>query len=107
MFYNIQFSFWYLFFGSILTYLVWGFIVAFEVNLAMSGSTLARDWIKKHHTYRQLFLEVRIFYPMILLGYFFLELLPHFLWREERAVFDLDRLFHTLYDPDYRDGGDA
>jgi phosphatidylglycerophosphate synthase len=99
MFYNIQFSFWYLFYGSILTYLVWGFIVAFEVNLAMSGSKMALEWIGKHHSYRQLYGEVKVFYPMILLGYFFLEVLPHRLWHAPQARFDLDGLFKALYDP--------
>lgn len=98
MFYNLQFSFWYLLYGTILTYLVWGFIVSFEINLAMTGSKMARDWIKKRHTYRQLYLEVRAFYPMILLGYLFLELIPHWLWKAELAPFDLETLFHDLFD---------
>lgn len=104
MFYNLQFSFWYLFYGSLLTYFVWGFIVAFEVNLGMSGSTVARTWIKKHHTYRQLYLEVKVFYPMIIAGYFFLELVPHFLWSAPLTRFDLDALFHALYDHRHGNG---
>jgi hypothetical protein len=98
MFYNIQFSFWYLFYAVVLTYLVWGFVVSFEVNLAMSGSHLAQKWIKKHHTYKQLYGEVKVFYPMIVLGYFFLELLPHYLFKAPSSGFDLDRLFEMLYD---------
>lgn len=97
MFYNLEFSFWYLVYGSILTYLVWGFVVAFEVVLAMSGTRIAREWIKKHHNYKQLYYEVRVFYPMVLLGYFFLEMLPHLLWRAPRAAFDLQGLFDDLY----------
>lgn len=97
MFYNIEFSFWYLLYGSILTYLVWGFIVAFEVVLAMGGSSVACEWILKHHTYKQLYNEVKAFYPMIVLGYFFLELLPHLLLKAPLADFDLDRLFDELY----------
>jgi hypothetical protein len=98
MFYNLEFSFWYLFYGSVLTYLVWGFIVSFEVNLAMSGSPVAREWIRKHHSYRQLYNEVKVFYPMIWIGYFFLELLPHFVWKAPLATFDMERLFHELFD---------
>ena len=98
MFYSLQFSFWYLLFGSILTYMVWGFIIAFEVNLAMGGSKIARAWIKKHHTYKQLYYEVKVFYPMIYLGYFFLELLPHLIWRAPANGFDMQRLFDELYD---------
>ncbi len=97
MFYNIEFSFWYLLYGSVLTYLVWGFIVSFEVILAMGGSAVAREWIKKHHTYRQLYQEVRVFYPMIWLGYLFLELLPHYLFKAPLTAYDMDRLFEELY----------
>lgn len=97
MFYSLEFSFWYLFFGSLLIYLVWGFIIAFEVNLAMGGSKFACRWIKKHHTYKQLYYEVKVFYPMIYVGYFFLELLPHLLFKAPKADFDMQRLFDELY----------
>lgn len=99
MFYNLQFSFWYLFLGTILTYLVWGFVVSFEVNLAMSGSAWAREWIKKRYTYHSLYREVKVFYPMILLGYFFLEIVPHYLFGvSEMKGFDLQRLFDGLFE---------
>jgi len=98
MFYNIQFSFWYLFYAAVLTYLVWGFVVAFEVNLAMSGSRIALKWIKDHHSYRQLYGEVKVFYPMIIIGYIFLELLPHYFFKAVLSDFDLDGLFEKLYD---------
>jgi len=97
MFYSLQFSFWYLLYGSVLTYLVWGFIVSFEVNLAMSGSRFAREWLKKHHTYRQLYYEVRVFYPLIYLGYFFLEVLPYLVLKAPKGDFDMQRLFDEIY----------
>ena len=97
MFYSIQFSFWYLLYGSVLTYIVWGFVVSFEVNLAMGGSRIASEWVKKHHTYKQLYYEVKVFYPMIYIGYFFLELLPFWLWNAPLADFDMQRLFDELY----------
>jgi len=97
MFYSLEFSFWYLLFGSVLTYIVWGFVVSFEVNLAMSGSKLACHWIKKHHTYKQLYYEVKVFYPMIYIGYFLLELLPSLLWNTPKTEFDMQRLFDELY----------
>ncbi|WP_345993458.1 hypothetical protein [Sulfurimonas sp. HSL-1716] len=101
MFYNLEFSFWYLFLGSILTYLVWGFIVAFEVVLGMGGSKIALSWIKKHHTYKLLYKEVAAFYPMILVVYLFLELIPHYIFKEEPLIkFDLDKLFEDLYADD-------
>jgi len=98
MFYSLQFSFWYLLYGAVLTYLVWGFIISFEVNLAMGGSKMAREWIKRRHTYRQLYHEVKAFYPMIYIGYFFLELLPHYIWHDPLAPFDMQKLFDDLYE---------
>jgi uncharacterized membrane protein len=97
MFYSLEFSFWYVLYGSVLTYLVWGFVVSFEVNLAMGGSRLAREWIIKRHTYKQLSQEVKVFYPLILIGYFFLELLPHVLWNAPKSDFDMPRLFDELF----------
>lgn len=97
MFYNIQFSFWYLFFAAILTYLVWGFVVSFQVVLGLSGSPWALKWIKRRYNYRSLYREVRIFYPMVLLGYLFLELIPHYLFRTQLSSFDLDALFEKLF----------
>lgn len=98
MFYNLQVSFWYLFIGGILTYLVWGFVVAFEILLAMNGSKWAIEWIRKRYRYKVLYREVKIFYPMIWLGYFFLEIVPHFLFKVEKTPLDMERLFQELFE---------
>ncbi len=97
MYYDVEF--WVLFtsFFLVLTYLVLGFIIAFEVVLAMSGSSVALEWIKKHCSYKELYAEVIIFYPMILLGYFFLEMIPHYLFGVGKAAFDIQDLFDRLY----------
>jgi hypothetical protein len=94
-----DFEFWVLFITFFLgmTYVVLGFVIAFEVTLAMSGSTLAMDWIKKHCSYKELYAEVIVFYPMILLGYLFLEVLPHYLFGVQKVAFDLQDLFDKLY----------
>ena len=98
MLYNILAWFWYLVLAGILTYLVVGFIVGFEVVLAMSGSKWASDWIKSHHSYQLLYYEVILFYPMILLSYLFLELIPHYVFREPTlAPFDMQGLFDRLF----------
>ncbi len=96
---GIDTEYWLIFVAlfSTLTYLVWGFIVAFEVVLGMSGSKLALRWIKMHHSYKELYIETLLFYPMILLSYFFLELLPHLLFRARLSPFDLQALFDTLF----------
>lgn len=97
MFYNLQLAFWYLFIGGILTYLAWGFVVAFEILLAMNGSKWAIKWIRKRYRYKVLYREVMIFYPMVWLGYFFLEVVPHHLFGAEKAELDMDALFEELF----------
>ena len=97
MLYNLQFAFWYLFIGGLLTYLAWGFVVAFEILLAMNGSKWAIAWIRKRYRYDVLYREVMVFYPMIWLGYFFLESLPHYLFGIEKIPLDLDALFEELF----------
>ncbi len=94
-----DFEFWILFTSFFLgmTYLVLGFIIAFEVTLAMTGSGTAMKWIKEHCSYKELYAEVIIFYPMILLAYFFLEILPHYLFSVDRVEFDIQNLFDKLY----------
>lgn len=83
-----------------LTYLVWGFVVAVEVVLGMGGSKVALRWIKAHHSYKNLYVEVLVFYPMILLAYLFLELVPHYLFGALLTPFDMDALFERLFGDD-------
>jgi hypothetical protein len=97
VFYNLQFSFWYLLIGGMLTYLAWGFVVAFEILLAMNGSQWAVEWIRKRYKYKVLYREVQVFYPMIWLGYFFLELVPHYLFGAEMTPLDMDRVFEKIF----------
>ncbi len=84
--------------AAILTYLIWGFVVSFQVVLAMSGTKWALRWIKSRYKYKTLYVEVMIFYPMILLAYLFLELIPHYVFGVKKLVpFDLDHLFELLF----------
>jgi len=91
--------FWFLHiaYAVILTYLVLGFIIAFEVSAAMSGGQLALGWIRKHFTYGEFYWSVIVFYPMLKLGYFLLEVLPSVLTRGIYCKFDLDYLFEELF----------
>ena len=98
MAYTALYSFWFLFFAAVLTYLVWGFIIGFEVVLAMNGTKWACKWLKKHHTYKQMYWESVLFYPMILISYALLEWVPHYVFRvKEYTPFDLQLLFERLY----------
>ncbi len=87
----------YIAYAFILTYLVMGFIMAFEVTAAVSGGKFALKWLKEHFTYEEFYWSVILFYPMIKLGYFFLEYLPSVFTHEIRCHFDLNALFYELF----------
>lgn len=91
--------FWFLHivYAVVLTYLVLGFIISFEVVAAMSGGKFAFGWIKKHFSYEELFWSVIIFYPMLRLAYLFLEYIPSVFTREIRCEFNLESLFDELF----------
>jgi hypothetical protein len=101
-------SFWGLFFiyASILTYLVVGFIVAFEAVLAMSGSEFAIKWIRRLYNLRGFMISVYIFYPMLWLVYFFLEILPYYLGGTKQLTkFDIPMMLYRIF-PDECDACD-
>ena len=93
------FIFWFtpIVYAFVLTYLVLGFIIAFEVSAAMNGGKFAMKWLKKHFSYEELYWSVIIFYPMLKLGYFLLEVLPSIFTRGIYCSFDLDYLFDELF----------
>ena len=93
------FLFWFVYiaYAFVLTYLVIGLIVSFETTAAMSGGKFAVKWIKEHFTYKEFYLSTIVFYPMILISYFFLEYLPSFISHEIRCEFNLDALFYELF----------
>ncbi len=97
---TLVFWFFHIAYALILTYLVLGFIVSFEVSAAMNGGELALKWIRKHFSYEELYWSVIIFYPMLKLGYFLLEELPSFFTHNIHCQFDLDSLFEELFHHD-------
>lgn len=96
---TLFFWFFHIVYAALLTYLVLGFIISFEVAAAMSGGEFALKWIRKHFTYEEFYWAVIIFYPMLRLAYFFLEYLPSFFTHEIRCTFCLDSLFKDLFNP--------
>ncbi len=89
--------FFHIVYALVLTYVVLGFIISFEVVAAMNGGEFARRWIRKHFSYEEFYWSVIIFYPMLKLGYLFLELIPSFFTHEIYCQFDLDALFDELF----------
>jgi len=92
-------GFWYLYFAYafVLTYLILGFIISLETTAAMSGGKFAVKWIKEHFSYQEFYISIIIFYPVLLISYFFLEYMPSFITHEIRCVFSLEALFDELF----------
>jgi len=92
-------GFWYIYiaYAFVLTYLILGFIVSFETTAAMSGGKFALKWIKEHFSYEEFYYSVIVFFPMLLLVYFFLEYLPSYIKHEIRCEFNLESLFNDLF----------
>ncbi|WP_187647821.1 hypothetical protein [Nitrosophilus labii] len=90
---------YYLFiFGTILTYIVWGFIISFESILALNGTKSAIKWIKEHHKPKTFKYLLIIFLPMLHLGYIFFELIPFLMGMEEELKnFDLEQIYKNIY----------
>jgi len=102
---GIDIEYWTIFVELVLgmSYLVVGFVVAFEVVLGMGGSRTARQWIKRRHKYKNFYIAVMLFYPMILLSYLFLEVIPHYIFGKQLVAFDMQGLFDQLFGPDSRE----
>jgi len=89
--------FFHIVYALVLTYVILGLVVSFEVVAAMSGGPFAIRWIREHFSYEAFYWSVIIFYPMLRLAYFFLEYLPSLFTQEIRCEFDLDCLFDELF----------
>lgn len=92
-------GFWYLHivYALFLSYCIIGFVVAFETTAAMGGGKFALKWLKEHFSYHEFYYSVIIFYPMLRLAYFCLEVIPSFFTREIRCEFNLEALFEDLF----------
>ncbi len=96
-------GFWSYFFlyAGILTYFTWGVVVAFEVVLVMAGSEFAKEWVKKRYTLKFFMFEVYLFFPLLVFGYLFLEVLPYFLGKSDSiAKFDIGRTIYEVFSED-------
>ncbi len=71
----------------VLTYLSWGFVFAIQVLLVYHHAATAVDWFRARYTYRAFYAEYRLFYPMLWLFYFLLDVVPHVLFRDRLIPF--------------------
>jgi len=76
----------------LLTYLSWGFVFALETLLVYHGVESAKAWFVKRYDYQSFSREYRIFYPLVLWLYFWLEWLPHRIHGESIASFRPDQV---------------
>ncbi len=82
----------------ILTYLVIGFVVAFESILCMSGSKVAIEWVRGRYKIRGFMISTYIFFPMLLLAYLFLEVIPYYSGMTKTLVkFDIASMIHKVF----------
>jgi len=71
-----------------MTYLIWGFIFGFEALLVAYRVKSAEEWFKDRYTYESFYREYRIFYPMIMVVYTIVEVLPCLLGFEKPKRFE-------------------
>lgn len=94
-------DFWIEFFklAAILTYIVIGFVISFESVLCMSGSKIAIEWVRKRYKLRGFLMSTYIFFPMLLLAYLFLEVIPYYFGMTKKIVkFDIPTMIYNIFE---------
>jgi len=82
----------------ILTYLVLGFIIAFESLLCMSGSEIAIAWVRKRYKLKDFMFSTYIFFPMLFLTYLFFEVIPYYSGMTKTLVkFDISDMLYRVF----------
>lgn len=81
-----------------MTYLIWGSIFAMEVLLFYNGLKSAEEWFVERYTFKSFKNEYYAFYPMLMIAYFFLELIPSFLYRESFLKFSPSKVLEVMED---------
>ena len=79
------------------TYIVWGFTFSIEMLLAHNGVPGAIKWFKTHYSAKTFAVEYKVFYPMILAMYIFLEVIPGIIYQEAILDFDPKELYEAMY----------
>ena len=81
-----------------LTYAVWGFVFSIELLLVDQNAQSAIEWFKNRYTFESFKWEYYAFYPMLLIFYILIELLPSLLHRESIGRFSPHRIFEKMKD---------
>ena len=79
-----------------MTYLIWGSIFAMEVLLFYNGLKSAQEWFTQRYTFKSFKNEYYAFYPMMIIAYFFLELVPSIFYRESFLKFQPSKVLKVM-----------
>ena len=79
-----------------MTYIIWGYIFAMEVLLFYNGVKSAKEWFIERYTFKSFKNEYYAFYPMMVVFYVFLELIPSIFYRESFLKFHPSKVLEAM-----------
>ena len=79
-----------------LTYITWGSIFAMEVLLFYNHVKSAKEWFIERYTFKSFKNEYYAFYPMLVIAYIFLELIPSIFYRESFLKFHPSKILKVM-----------
>lgn len=80
----------------VMTYVIWGFIFGFEALLVGHRVKSAEEWFKGRYTYQSFYKEYLVFYPMIMVVYTIVEILPCLLGFEKPKRFSSNAILERM-----------
>lgn len=79
-----------------LTYATWGLVFSIELLLVDNDVKSAIEWFKSRYTFESFRWEYYAFYPMMLVLYLLIELLPNLMHRENLKRFSPKQVFEKM-----------
>jgi len=79
-----------------MTYFIWGSIFAMEVLLFYNHVKSAKEWFIERYTFKTFKNEYYAFYPMLVVAYIFLELIPSIFYRESFLKFHPSKVLKVM-----------
>ena len=79
-----------------MTYLSWGIVFSIELLLVYHDVPSAIEWFKKRYDFRSFRMEYYAFYPMTILLYLLIELLPNIWHGESIERFSPHQIFEKM-----------
>ncbi len=79
-----------------MTYFFWGSIFAMEVLLFYNHVKSAKKWFMEKYTFKSFKNEYYAFYPMLVVAYVFLELIPSIFYRESFLKFHPSKILKEM-----------